>query len=55
MDQGIIFDPFMGSGTTGRAAKVLGHQYLGFELDAQTCEMANEYIESDREPTLPLS
>ncbi len=53
--QGIIFDPFMGSGTTGRAAKMLGHQYLGFEIDAQTCEMANEYIASDREPTLPLS
>jgi DNA modification methylase len=52
--QGIIFDPFMGSGTTGRAARLLGHQYLGFEIDPENCKLANEYIESDTEPTLPL-
>lgn len=53
--QGIIFDPFMGSGTTGRAARMLGHHYLGFEIDPQNCEMANDYIEGGTEPTLPLS
>ncbi|MGZ8842873.1 MAG: DNA-methyltransferase [Pyrinomonadaceae bacterium] len=52
--QGIIFDPFMGSGTTGRAARLLGHQYLGFEIDSGNCRLANEYIEGDPEPTLPL-
>jgi site-specific DNA-methyltransferase (cytosine-N4-specific) len=52
--QGIIFDPFMGSGTTGRAARMLGHQYLGFEIDPGNCKLANEYIENDPEPTLPL-
>lgn len=52
---GIIFDPFMGSGTTGKAAIMLGHQYLGFEIDSENCKLANDYIESDRELMLPLS
>jgi site-specific DNA-methyltransferase (cytosine-N4-specific) len=37
---GIVLDPFMGSGTTGRAARLLEHHFLGFELDAETCEIA---------------
>jgi DNA modification methylase len=53
-DQGIIFDPFMGSGTTGRAARLMAHQYLGFEIDPQNCKLANDYI-GESEPTLPLS
>ncbi len=51
---GVIFDPFMGSGTTGKAARLLGHDYLGFEIDPETCRLANEYIESDRQERLPL-
>jgi DNA modification methylase len=38
---GVICDPFMGSGTTGRAAQMLGHRFLGFELDTTMCEIAN--------------
>lgn len=41
---GIVLDPFMGSGTTARAAFELGHRYLGFELDPRTCEIAREYV-----------
>lgn len=40
---GVICDPFMGSGTTGRAARALGHQFLGFELDAEVCRLANSH------------
>jgi len=40
----IILDPFMGSGTTGKAALMLGHHFLGFELDARMCEIANSFI-----------
>lgn len=40
---GVICDPFMGSGTTGRAALSLGHRFLGFELDADTCALANAF------------
>ena len=41
---GIVFDPFMGSGTTGKAALKLGHSFLGFELNQETCRLANDYI-----------
>jgi DNA modification methylase len=43
---GVICDPFMGSGTTGRAALMLGHRFLGFELDATMCEIANNSVRS---------
>jgi len=42
--RGIVFDPFMGSGTTGRAARMLDHDFLGFELDANVCRIAQEYV-----------
>jgi DNA modification methylase len=48
----IICDPFMGSGTTGRAALSLGHHFIGFELDAQTCEIANKYARAADQPML---
>lgn len=42
--RGIVFDPFMGSGTTGKAARMLDHDFLGFELDAAMCRVAQEYV-----------
>lgn len=39
--RGVILDPFMGSGTTARAAQQLGHEWLGFELDSAHCDYAN--------------
>ncbi len=42
--RGIVLDPFMGSGTTAKAAREVGHDYVGFELDPKTCEIARAYI-----------
>jgi DNA modification methylase len=43
-EPGVVLDPFMGSGTTGKAAAELGHHFLGFELDPEMCRLANDYI-----------
>jgi len=41
---GIVLDPFMGSGTTAVVAKMLGRNYLGIELNSKYIEMANKRI-----------
>jgi len=41
---GIVFDPFMGSGTTAQVAKQLGRQYLGCELNSEYEKLQQERI-----------
>lgn len=36
---GVVLDPFMGSGTTAVAAQKLGRHFVGFELNAEYCEL----------------
>lgn len=42
---GTVLDPFMGSGTTGCAAKSLGFKFVGIEREAEYVEIARKRIE----------
>ena len=61
---GIVLDPFCGSGTTGIACKIEGFDFVGIEQDAEYFKIAkariknytgdnNEYQEDTPEPETP--
>lgn len=41
---GIVLDPFLGSGTTAAVAKQMGRHYIGVELNPDYCELAKQRI-----------
>jgi len=41
---GIVLDPFMGSGTTGIAAKQIGMNFVGIEKEKEYLEIAKKRI-----------
>ena len=48
-DAKVVFDPYMGSGTTGVAAKNLNREFIGIELDKTYFDMARERIDNEVE------
>ena len=49
----IVYDPFMGSGTTALASIKLGRHYIGSEISEKYVSMANEKIRIEKsQPTL---
>jgi site-specific DNA-methyltransferase (adenine-specific) len=51
--KGTVLDPFMGSGTTGIAAKLEGFSFVGIELDADYLEIAKARLDA-HEPEATL-
>ena len=52
---GVVLDPFMGSGTTGVACVQLGRKFIGIELEPRYFDIACKRIEGElRRPRLPF-
>jgi len=43
----VVLDPFMGTGTTGVAAKSLGRNWIGFDLQEEYIKVAKNRIENE--------
>lgn len=50
----IIFDPLMGSGTTGVACKNLNRNFIGIEIDPEYFQIAKKRIEKRRTPIFQI-
>lgn len=48
---GVVFDPFLGSGTTSVVAKKLGRNYLGVEMNKEYCLWAEKRLEQAEQNT----
>ena len=46
--QGLVFDPFMGSGSTGVAAIQEGFEFIGCDIEKEYVEIAKRRIEKQR-------
>jgi site-specific DNA-methyltransferase (adenine-specific) len=44
-EHGIIYDPFMGTGSTAEAALRANRQFIGSEMSAKYCQIANNRLE----------
>lgn len=50
----IICDPFMGSGTVGKASTMMGHDFIGFELSPEMTMIANREVDANGQAQLGL-
>lgn len=50
----LVLDPFMGSGTTAKAAKLCGRHYVGFEISPEYCNLARERVAALKEAPVNL-
>ena len=50
---GVVLDPFCGSGSTGRGARLEGFRFIGYDLDPEYIEIARRRIAAVELPLLP--
>ena len=43
----IVYDPFLGSGTTSKAAKQLNRNYIGSEISKEYCDIAEKRLQQE--------
>jgi len=53
-ENGIILDPFMGSGTTAVVVKKPGRNYVGIEINKSYVDIANKRISAINKPLFTL-
>jgi len=46
----VVFDPFTGGGTVPAVCKMLGRNYIAFEIDPDTAELARERVRNTQPP-----
>ena len=46
----VVLDPFMGSGSTAIAAKLAGRHYVGYEVSAEYCSLAEKRLAAMKGP-----
>jgi site-specific DNA-methyltransferase (adenine-specific) len=51
-ENGVVLDPFVGSGTTTVAAKNLGRNYIGIDVAAEYCAIAEERMRIECNPKM---
>ena len=49
IEEQIIIDPFIGSGTTAVACERLNRRWIGIEIEGKYCEIAAKRIEKERQ------
>lgn len=44
----VVYDPFMGSGTTAKMAIILQRKYIGSEISKEYCQLAEKRIQNEK-------
>jgi len=52
--ESLIYDPFMGSGTTGLVASKLGRNYIGSEISKEYCDIIKQRINQTNQSLFPI-
>jgi site-specific DNA-methyltransferase (adenine-specific) len=50
----VVFDPFVGSGTTGKMAVLNGRQFVGVEIEPEYFDIASQRIRAAQEEALEI-